>query len=159
MVFSDNGDNHNQVETIEQMAERKAAGFAGATVQLSTLQMRDGQIAEQIDKANAQHLGVIQGFVNAVMDDKNYRQILKNAIWKNEHEARLAVRAISQCLYTGATQTLRTILDVITAKSSGVNGFLMHEAFEALTHTTFTSNHTDYSKRKNGNNSNSPIGK
>lgn len=151
--------NGQHPQTIDEIAEQKAA-FPGATVKLSTLVMRDGQIAEAIDKSNTQHQGVINSYINAVTNDKDYRQILKMAHWKDEKQATLAVRAINHCLRTGAMQTLRAILDDITARSAGNNSFLMHEAFEALTHTTFTSQHYDYGKKKSGgNNSNSPIGK
>jgi hypothetical protein len=156
-MFGNNGDNHNEPMSIEQIAERKAA-FPGATLKLEDLMRQDGQIAEAIDKSNAQHAGVIQSFVNAITDDKNYRQILKNTLWKSTEEQDKAVYALACCEMTGAVHAKKMLLDRLTARSSGINGFLMHEALEALTHTTFTSQKYDFTKRKNGHrDSNSPI--
>lgn len=157
-LFGSNGNNGNEPLTIDQLAERKAA-FPGATIPLENWIKRDGQIAEAIDKANAQHTGVIQSFINAINDDKNYRQILKSTLWKSTEEQDKAVLALACCEMTGANHARKMILDRLTARSSGINGFLMHEALEALTHTTFTSQHYDFTKRKNGkrDNSSSPI--
>ena len=159
MTILDNN-NQNEPMTIDQIAERKAA-FPGTTLKLQELMHQDGQIAEAIDKANSQHAGVIQSFITAVNDDKNYRQILKNTLWKSTEEQDKAVYALACCEMTGAVNARKMILDRLTARSSGINGFLMHEALEALTHTQFTSTHYDYTKRKNGNrdNSSSPISK
>lgn len=128
--------NGNGKKTIEEMAEEEV--FKGVTLNIGEFQRQDGIIAESIDKSRGRNLGVIQTVINAVEDDKSYRQILKLALWKNTEEQDKAVNALSVCRLTGAKNAMRTVLDRITARSAGINGALIHEAFEALTHTTFT---------------------
>ena len=86
--------------------------------------------------------------INAVNDDKDYRQILKLGLWKNTEEQDKAVNAIAVCRLTGAKKALQTVLDRITARSAGINGALIHEAFEALTHTSYTTNTMLEKKKK-----------
>jgi len=131
-------DKDNGGKSIEDMAKEKV--FEGVTLNLADMQRQDGIITEWLDKSKNRNLGVIQTVINAVDDDKNYRQILKLGLWKNTEEQDKAVNALAVCRLTGAKNAMRTILDRITARSAGVNGELIHEAFEALTHTTFTTN-------------------
>ena len=71
------------------------------------------------------------------------------------------VKALATCRMTGAVKAATTLLDLITADSSGDDGALMREAIEGITHTTLTTR-DELNKKKNGygNNSkqNSPIG-
>lgn len=148
----------NGHKTIDEAVEEKV--FEGVTINIGELQRQDGQIAEAIDKASAHNLGVIQTVIHAVNNDDDYRQILKLAIWKNTEEQDKAVNALSICRLTGAKKAMRTILDRITARSAGINGALIHEAFEALTHTTFTQQTLGGSKKRwhdDREKSNSPL--
>jgi len=153
-----NDDGH---ETIEELAKKKAA-FPGGTINLKELIRQDGLIAEAVDKAGHHGEGVIQSFIHAQSDDKEYREILKHALWKSREEMDKAVNAMAVCRLTGAVNAMKVLLDRITAHSAGENFQLMHESYEALTHTTFT---TDYSHNKkhwwkngkSGDKSSSPI--
>lgn len=155
-------DDGNGKKTIEEVAEAKA--FKGGRIDLAELVRRDGLIAEAIDKSHNQSQGVIQTLITAVSDDKDYRQILKRAIWKTDEEIDKAVNALAECDMTGADNAKRYVLDRITARSAGINGQLLEMALEGLTHTTFTSersmdrkkNHW-WSKDDNRSKSNSPI--
>ena len=146
----------NGSKTIEEMAKEEV--FKGAIVNLKELQRQDGLIAEYIDKSRNQSLGVIPTFINANSDDE-VRQILKHAIWKTTEEQDKCVQAIAVCRITGATEGLRTILDRLTARSAGLNGFLMLEAFKTLSQTTFVSKSEQLKKGKYDSRSNpaSPI--
>ena len=152
-----NGDGDGK-KTIEEIAKEKT--FKGATIRLEELQRQDGLIAESIDKAAIHSLGVIQTVITATPDDKDYRQILKRAVWKDREEMDKAVNALAVCDITGAVNAKRIILDRITAHSAGIDGYILHQALEALTHTTFTSHeYLDKKKKRAGNGygSNSPI--
>lgn len=147
-------------KTIEQMAKERV--FKGGTIDLSELQRRDGLIAESIDKAGKHGEGVIQTFIHAQADDKDYRQILKHALWKSREEMDKAVNALASCDITGAVKAKKVVLDRITAHSAGIDGQLMHESYEALTHTTFTTDYSHGRKRwwnddKSKDRSSSPI--
>ena len=144
----------NGNKSLAEMAEEKV--FNGVTVTLGELQRQDGMITEAIDKMNTRNAGGIQSVVNA-NDDKDYRQILKHANWKNSEEADKASLALAVCDITGATKAKKFILDRITARSAGIDGWLMHESFEALTHTTFTTNSGNIKQKNDGNKSNSPL--
>ena len=138
----------NGSKTIEDMAQEKV--FQGATVDLGSLQRQDGIITQAMDKLTRTNLGIIQTFIHAEKDDENYRQILKNAIWKNTHEQDLFTLAITCCDLTGATVIKRLLLDRLTARSAGTNGWAQLAAYEALTHTTFTSQHVNTRGNKKG---------
>jgi hypothetical protein len=156
-MVMENNDNNGK-KTIVDIAREKT--FLGATVTLDELVRRDGQIAESLDKANGQRLGVIQRALTPSTDE-DYRQILKLAVWKSPEEMDKAVNALAECDITGADTIKKIILDRITAHSAGTSGYLLHEAFEALTHTTFTSQNIEQRKKWNGsrNNTNSPLSK
>jgi len=151
---NNNGNGHS---SIEDMARQKV--FEGVTVDIGTLQRQDGIITQAIDKATKTGLGVIQTYIHAENDDNNYRQILKNAVWKNTEEQDKAILALAACALTGCKKGTKIILDRLTARSSGINGWLQSSAFEALTHTTFLTNNTNDRKKQygNGNKTNSPL--
>lgn len=149
-----NGDNG----TPEHKAEGDA--FKGSIIKLSELQRQDGLIAESIDKSTRHNQSVIMTTITAVPDDKDYRQILKRAIWKSTEEMDLYCNALAVCDFTGAKHARQHLLDRITAHSAGVEGKIQHDALEALTHTTFTTQSLldkKYQRHGDGNKSNSPI--
>jgi len=148
----------NGKKSIEQMAQEKA--FGGLIVRIGEMQRQDGIIAEAMDKSIGHNLGVIQTLITAEADDKNYRQILIRARWKNQEQRDKFVKALSVCRMVGATQAAQTLLDLITADSAGDDGALRHEAVEGITHTTLTTRDELSKKKKyndNRNKSSSPI--
>ena len=151
-MIGDNGDENNNEEQQE--------AFKGTIVKLSELQRQDGLIAESIDKSTRHNQSVIMTTITAVSDDKDYRQILKRARWKSTEEMDLYVHALAVCDFTGAVMAKKHLLDRITAHSAGVDAQELHEALEALTHTTFTTQ-SELNKKYRGNGdgykSNSPI--
>jgi len=149
----------NGKKTIEEMAREKA--YNGLIVRIGELQRQDGIITESIEKSIGRGQGVIQTMITAEEDDKNYRQILKRARWKNQEQRDKFVKAYAVCRITGADKAAKTLLDLITADSAGDNGIWIQETIEGLTHTTLTT-HEELSRKKkhddNRSKSTSPIG-
>jgi len=125
------------------------AARTGAVVKLSELRRQDGLIARSLDNARAQNLGVVQTLITAIDDPSHYRQILKLGRWRNQKHIEVYVKALNVCRITGARNAECTLLDMITAQSAGENAALMHEAVEALTHTTFTTREDIERKKRN----------
>ena len=150
--------NGNGKKTIEQLAQEKA--YTGLIVRIGELQRQDGIITEAMDKGAARNLGVMQTLITAEEDDKNYRQILIRARWKNQEQRDKYVKAIAVCRMTGAVKAMQTLLDLITADTAGDNGIIRQETLEGMTHTTFTSKNEMGKKYKNDNRNktDSPIG-
>jgi len=140
-----NGDGDGK-KTIEQMAQEKARG--NLVVRIGELQRQDGIITEAMDKMRGQGLGVIQTIITAEADDKNYRQIIKRARWKNQEQRDKYIKALAVCRVTGAVKAAQTLLDLITAESAGDDGVWIHEAKDMLTHTTLTTREEIEKKRK-----------
>jgi len=154
------GNGNGHIKTIEELAKEKA--YTGLIVRIGELQRQDGLITEAIDKGRGQNLGVIQTIITAENDDKDYRQILKRARWKNEEQRDKFVKALAVCRITGAVKAAQTLLDKITADSAGDDGVWIRETIEGLTHTTLTT-HEQIDKKKryqngNGSKTTSPIG-
>ena len=118
-------------------------------------------IARSVDESARQSQGVILTTITAISDDKNYRQALIRARWKSTEEMDLYVQALAVCDYTGAVMAKRHLIDRITAHSAGIDSEGIHDALEALTHTTVTTQEQldkKYHGSKNGNSkSNSPL--
>lgn len=140
-----NGDGNGK-KTIEQMAQEKAYG--GLIVRIGELQRQDGIITEAMDKMRGQGLGVIQTIITAEAEDKNYRQIIKRARWKNQEQRDKYIKALAVCRVTGAVKAAQTLLDLITADSAGDDGVWIQEAKDMLTHTTLTTREEIDKKRK-----------
>lgn len=138
-------DNGNK-KTIEQMAQERA--YDGLIVHIGELQRQDGIITESIDKSIGRSLGVIQSIITAESDDKNYRQILRRARWKNQEQRDKYVKALSMCRIVGAVKGAKTLLDLVTADQAGDNGIWIHETGEMLTHTTLTTREEIDKKKK-----------
>lgn len=148
MEDNNNGNGHKTVESIAKETALKAC-LEGCTVDIKELRRQDGLIAESIDKSRNQTQGVIPTFINANSDDE-VRQILKHSLWKNTEEQDKCIQAIAVCRVTGATQGIMTILDRLSARSAGINGYLMEAAFRTLSQTTFVSKSEGLKKDKNG---------
>lgn len=144
-------DKDNGNKTIEEIAETKH--IEGVVMRLGELQRQDGIITESIEKSSKSGQGVIQTVISAVASDANYRQILKLARWHNDHHRDITLAALRETDAAGAWKARKAILDKITAESGGNNGELIREALEALTHTTFTSQHLQDRKRGGKNDS------
>ena len=153
----ENGNGHHG-KTIEQMAKEKA--FGGLVLRIGELQRQDGIITEAMDKSISHNLGVIQTLITAELDDKNYRQILLRARWKNQEQRDKYVKALAVCRMTGASRAEHTLLDLITADTAGDEGIARREAGDWLTHTTLITR-AEIEKRKkqhdDRNKSTSPI--
>jgi len=158
-MIGDNDNGKEPSETVEEMARREA--FKGTVVKLSELQRQDGLIAESIDKSIQHNQSIIMTTITAVSDDKDYRQILKQANWRSTEEMDLYCHALAVCDFTGAVMARKHLLDRITAHSAGEGRQAIRDGLEALTHTTFTTQHDMEKKNKWGNNdrnkSSSPI--
>jgi len=141
-------DNEREDKDVSLIGEVKKSAFKGATIKLSEMMRQDGLIAEALDKQNRHNLGVVQTFITAIDDDKNYRQILKLARWRNARHREIYVKALNACRITGAWNAWRTLLDMITAEAAGEDGALMHEAAAALTHTSITTREEIERKQK-----------
>lgn len=156
MIGEDNN-NSNGHKSIEDMAQEKV--FEGATVDLGALKRQDGIITGEMLKLSGQQMGIVQTYVHAQKNDDDYRQILKNAIWKSTEEMDKCILAIAVCRLTGAEKGLAIICDRLTARSAGTNGWAQEWAGRTLTHTTFTSQSIQSKANKNDNSkkSNSPL--
>ena len=157
--MSENDDNGNGKKTIEQMAKEKA--YDGLIVRASQLHRQDGIITEALEKSIAHDRGVIQTLITAELDDKNYRQILIRARWKNQEQRDKYVKALAICRMVGAKKAEQTLLDLITADTAGDDGALRHETNEMITHTTLTTREELERKKKHGDykgKTTSPIG-
>lgn len=127
---------NNGLKSLEQMSQEKS--FKGTEVDLIELMKQDSLVAQSLDKASHQRLGVIQRVITSVNDDSEYRQILKLARWRSQEHIDRTLNAIAACRTCGATKALKFIFDKITAESAGINSENLKEAFEALTHTSTT---------------------
>ena len=154
-MSEEHNNGNGKVDVVDLM---KQGALPGARLQNGELVRKDGLITEALDKQMGAKLGVIQRFITAVEKDEDYRQILKFVPWRSTQEQDKATNALACCRITGATEVTRIILDRLTARTAGLNGWLIREAMEGLTHTTFTSQEYNYKKDKNGNSStSSPI--
>jgi hypothetical protein len=124
------GDNSEDTTSIDEITA--ALEQANKLRKMAT----EGGNVTAVDKQH--NVGVIQGILSAVADDKNYRQILKQGLWKSPEEMDKAVNALACCDVTGAKKVKRIILDKITAHSAGVNGYLLRTAIDGLNHSTYT---------------------
>lgn len=151
----------NGEKSPEQMAKEKL--FAGIEVGSGELRRQDGLIAESLDKAGHRNLGVIQTTITAEQDDKNYRQILIRGRWRSREEMDKGANALAVCDICGARKARQYLLDRFTIHTAGQDGAAIHDALEALTHTTFITENKQKKKwyqggDRNGNrSSSSPI--
>lgn len=146
------GDNgHNTEQAVKENL------IPGTKVNIKDLMRQDGLIAEALDKQNKHSQGVIQSTLISY-SDADYRQILRMARWRSHEECDKAVKAIQACRATGAVKALKTILDLITGHTAGVEWQSVHDGYDALTHTTYTWQNKYLNKGKNDrDNSRSPI--
>ena len=113
----------------------KGEQYSSALDLLEGIQRQDGILSDAASKAR-QREGVIMTTITAIMDDKDYRQILKRGNYRSTEEMDLYANALNCCLYVGAVQAFRALLDRITIHSAGVNFEGVRMALESLTHTT-----------------------
>jgi hypothetical protein len=126
-----NGNGHSPTDEAVQEA------FEGARLKVEELRRPDG-VLTQLDKSGQK--GILQQALSAIRKDEDYRQELKTAYFQTAEEADLAVAAINERLMCGVS--IKPIVDMIVARSAGVKGGRLHDIFEALTHTTFSTNYT-----------------
>lgn len=149
--FNEDGDGHNPEADSD---------FPGATISLEEIERQDGIITQEAVKAfaNRNTSGVLQRAMTAISKDDEYRQELKTAFWSSPKKARQWVLAKEELEMFGLP--IQPLVDDLIAHKAGVQGGLIHEIFEALTHTSFTTNYTGKNKtgfwpfRRNNDNRN-----
>ena len=85
-----------------------------------------------------QKLGVLQRLVTAVLEDKEYRQVLLNAAFDNKHEALLCADAIAECKRYGVN--IEWLIDRVIAQCS-VKAARVNAVLEAMTKYTLNTNY------------------
>lgn len=97
-----------------------------------------------------QKLGVMQRLVTAVLNDRQYRQVLLTGAFDNKHEANLAADSISERLRYGVT--IQPIVDRVITQCA-VKGGTRNLIAEILTRYQITHNYggdtPDWKKRQN----------
>jgi hypothetical protein len=132
----------------------------GAVLPLELLEREDGILARAASSASRNNSGVINKLLTAVEASKDYRQELKTGNYSSPRKALEAADAIREAIILGDTEGLEQIIDEIIALKAGANSALVHEALEALTHTSFTTNYAGNNGQRNQQNNgkkNSPI--
>lgn len=143
-----------------EQTEGNGSGTAkGAQLDLATLQREDGIIPRSILSGNRDNSGVIAKAMTAIDKNADYRQELKTGYFSSPKKQMQMVLALDECRECGVDDTL--VVDLLIAQKAGERGGFMHDIFEALTHTTFS---TNYRGGKNGHwwnkgesNNNSPL--
>lgn len=126
--MEDRGDNNNGTE-------QKSALF-----KLEDLQRPDGIIATAALNRNRDNAGVLAKAMTAIEENEHYRQELKTGYFTSPIKQMQMVLALNECEECGIDKTL--VVDLLLAQKAGVKGGLLHDIFEALTHTTFSTNYT-----------------
>ncbi len=149
------------------MAENAESGngheeVKGAILPLEFLQREDGIIPRALLAQDKGGSGVLHKAMTSITDNKDYRQELKTAYFTSPRKQMQFVLALDEMRECGIDPTI--IVDTLLAMKAGLNGGLLHDIFEALTHTTFNTNYQgkqgnrwwNKGESKNGNN-NSPL--
>lgn len=131
------------------MAEEENGGkepIRGAKFKLENLQRPDGIITSAILSQNREGSGVLHTAMTSIKDNKDYRQELKTAYFSSDRKQMQMVLALDELKECGIDETL--VIDLLLAMKAGIKGGFIHDVFEALTHTTFS---TNYGGKKDGN--------
>lgn len=88
--------------------------------------------------------GVLQQAMSSIDDNKDYRQELKTGFFTSPRKQMQMVLAIDEMRECGIDPTL--VIDLLIAQKAGEKGGLLHDIFQALTHSTFTTNYTGKGK-------------
>ena len=117
--------------------------FAGAILDSKKISRPDGLLTQGMSGAQ---LGVLQRSMTAITKDEDYRQELKTAFFMNAYEADSVVAAINEADRYGCSR--KPIVDWLIARSAGEGGARLNAIFNTISHTTFTSNYTNPSKKR-----------
>lgn len=133
----------------------------GVVFDLDKLAREDGVIVKAALGQDRSNSGVLQRAMTSIVKNEDYRQELKTAFFPSPRKQMQMVLALAECEECGIDTTL--VIDLLLAMKAGVNGGLQHDIFEALTHTTFSTNYTGGNKKRwwnkgeDRNGRNSPI--
>lgn len=111
----------------------------GPVIDLADLKNRDTLVKAQ----RQQNIGVLVRAMTA-HPSKEYQQELKLANFQSSDEADDFVAALDECMRLGMDPT--PIYNQMLARSAGIKQSLLNSIFDALTHTSFTTNY-----KKDGN--------
>lgn len=143
------------------MTEENESAQKHAVFDLKELQRPDGIISRMVLNNNRENSGVLVTAMRSIEKNEDYRQELKTGFFTSPRKQMQMVLAINEMRECGIDETM--VIDLLLAQKAGINGGLLHDILEALTHTTFSTNYTGknkdhwWNKGNNGSNSNSPI--
>ncbi len=125
--------------TIEVTQEGDLGGDGNGLVPDEVKNKLDEILEVGIDSISyGQKLGVLQRIVTAVIEDKEYRQVLLTAAFDNKQEALLCADAIAECKRYGVS--IEPLIDRVIAQCSVKSG-RVNTVLEALTHYTLNTNY------------------
>lgn len=152
-VLEEHSGNGHDPDSDEKIRE-------GATIPLDMLRREDGIISLAASSANRNASGVLQKLITTIDKPEDFWQVIKTGNWTSPNRHMIAVDAIMECIELGDDIGLRWVVGTIIAGQAGVNSALVHEALQALTHTSFTTNYQGGLGNAKGTNNarkNSPI--
>jgi len=127
---------------MTEITEDNGNGSGGdkrAVFDLETIQRPDGIIPTSLLNMGRESSGVLASAMRAIEKNDQYRQELKTGYFTSPTKAMQMVLAIDECREVGIEPTL--VVDLLIAQKAGVKGGLLHDIFEALTHTSFSTNY------------------
>lgn len=115
----------------------------GANLDYESIRREDGIISQAALQAFAgrNNSGVLQRSMTAPTDDKDYRQVLITANWPSMRKGHEWVLAKYEWCRYGLS--IAPLVDDLIAMKAGEHGSFILSIFEALTHTSFTTNYTN----------------
>jgi len=126
-IVTGNNDNNGHDES--------GVKIKGPVIDTSELRREDGLLTN----TGLKNQGVIVRAITAITDDKDYRQEMKVAYFKNSDEADLFTSALEENDALGMSRT--PLINQMISRSAGENHELLFKALDTITHTTFTTNY------------------
>ncbi len=122
-----------------------------STIPQEALDQMEGLMEIGFDSlSTGQKLGVLQRIITAVVEDKQYRQVLTMAAFDNKQEAQLCADCIAELKRYGVPIT--PVIDRIIAQCS-VKAGRVNSVLTALTHYSISQNYSgrlpDWKRRQN----------
>lgn len=148
--MDDNGNGHISIDDPEM-----PVAFKGALLELNKIQEEDGRLAQATRNSNKQNQGVINRILSST-NNEEYREILLRI--KNPKLVNYFLDALAECRKYKLDDQITYIVDRMHAEAANSVSDLIIKGFQALTHTTITSNVNAFGRAKNwfkrGNNNN-----
>ena len=123
----------------EEKKDNEHEQVVGAKFHLEDLIRPDGIIATHALNQSKDSSGVLAKSMTSIIKNEDYRQELKTGWFNSPMKQMQMVLALDECRECGIDETL--VVDLLLAQKAGIQGGLMHDIFEALTHTTFSTNY------------------